>query len=51
MRLLAGMGMMTETGQLSFKPTPLAGAYVTGSPLAQAVVHMFVQIAITLLGF
>lgn len=44
MRLLAGMGILTETGQSTFKPTLLADAYVTGSPLTEAVIHMLVNL-------
>lgn len=47
MRLLAGMGMMTEVGPLKFKPTSLAGVHVTGSPLADAVVHVLVKFTTT----
>ena len=43
MSVLAGMGIVKEVGHDTFAPTPLAGAYVTGSPLADAVIHVFVD--------
>ena len=42
MRVLAGMGIFKEVRHDTFAPTPLAGAYVTGSPLANGVIHVFV---------
>jgi hypothetical protein len=42
MRFLAGIDIFEEVGQGRFKSTPLAGAYVSGSPLAESVIHMFV---------
>ena len=38
--MLAGMGIFEEVGHNTLTPTPLAGAYVTGSPLADGVIHV-----------
>ena len=46
MRLLTGMGLFTEVGHDAFVPTPLAGIYVSGSPLTEAVVHMCVNLIV-----
>ena len=46
MRLLAGMGVFKEVGHDAFAPTPLAALYITGSPLIEAVVHMYVDLVI-----
>ena len=40
--MLAGMGLFKEIGQNTFTSTPTASVYVTGSPLREAVIHMFV---------
>jgi hypothetical protein len=42
MRFLAGMKIFKEVEQGSFLSTPLAGAYVSASPLSSAVIHMCV---------
>ena len=49
MRILAGMGLFKEVGHDAFAPTPLSGAYVTGSPLTEAVVHLYVSLPVALL--
>ena len=41
-RMLVCMNLFTEVAQGTFKSTPLARVYVTESPLAQAVIHVFV---------
>lgn len=46
MRVLTGMGLFNEIAQDTFTATPLASAYVTGSPLAEAVVHLYVYTTI-----
>ncbi|TAQ84328.1 hypothetical protein B7494_g7334 [Chlorociboria aeruginascens] len=43
MRFLVGMGLFLELGPGIFKSTSVAAAYVTQSPLAQAIVHMTFQ--------
>lgn len=42
MRMLVGMGIFKEVAKGSFSSTKHAGDYVTGSPVAAGVVHMFV---------
>ena len=44
MRMLVGMGVFKEVGKDTFMSTPLAATYVTGSPLTDAVTHMFVDL-------
>ena len=46
MRVLAAMGIFKEVEHDTFAPTPLADAYVTGSPLAVGVIHLFVDVAL-----
>ena len=48
MRLLSGMGIFKEVGHDAFAPTALAGIYVSGSPLTEAVVHMYVNLVVAL---
>ena len=47
MRLLSGMGIFEEVGHDTFAPTALAGMYVSGSPVTEAVVHMCVTLVVT----
>ena len=42
------MNLFKETGVGTFKPTPLASAYVSGSPFAQGAVHMSVTLVLLL---
>lgn len=49
MRLLSGMGIFKEVEQDTFTPTALAGIYVSGSPLTEAVVHMYVPLIVAVL--
>lgn len=42
MRLLIGMGYFTEMARETYKPTPLASAFITSSPYGQAVIHLYV---------
>ena len=46
MRVLAGMGLFKEIAQDTFTATSLASAYVTDSPLARAVEHLYVYTTI-----
>ena len=41
MRVLVGMGLFKEISRSGFAATSLASAYVTVSPLADAVVHLY----------
>jgi hypothetical protein len=47
MRLLAGIGVFKEVSPGLFTPTPLAEAYVTGSPFREAFMHLYVERAAT----
>jgi len=40
MRVLTGMGLFEEIARDSFTATSLASAYVTASPLSEAIVHL-----------
>lgn len=42
MRFLVGMGIFEEAGEGIFASTPLSRVYMSNSPYAQAVIHMFV---------
>ena len=42
-RVLAGMGIFKEVGHELFVPAPLAGEYLTGSPLTAGVIYVCVD--------
>ncbi|APA05649.1 hypothetical protein sscle_01g004190 [Sclerotinia sclerotiorum 1980 UF-70] len=43
MRLLVGMGFFVETARETYKPAPLASAFVTSSTYGQAIIHFTTQ--------
>ncbi|KAF7872436.1 hypothetical protein EAF04_003357 [Stromatinia cepivora] len=43
MRLLVGMGFFVETARETYKPTPLASAFVTSSTYGQGIIHFTTQ--------
>ncbi|KMP09001.1 quercetin 3-O-methyltransferase 1 [Coccidioides immitis RMSCC 3703] len=44
MRFLVGMGIFSEKGEGVYTPLRLAKLYVTASPLAQGIIHMFNEV-------
>lgn len=43
MRTMARVGFFQETGKDKYVATPMAGVMVTGSPLQDAVLHLYVS--------